>query len=410
MDKLHPGEEVFLLPLSPTIPTENAVEIDIETAPPTRFATTSTSATDLLVTPGTTSIGRRRQTPGTPSDSSACKRSRNPSKWKAKIAKAARDSGQEYINAKGKQVNTRVIGRPCFNCKFKCSSRVNEHHRQAIFAQFWEIKNHSRQWDFITRHTKITDKKKCTTNWESRRKFSRFYFFRIDGREERVCKSMFVQTLGICDFWIRTAARKLGPGGSVSPDKRGTNCKRTNIIHATAKQNVRDHIKCLEKVPSHYCRASSNREYLPAGLNVRKLYKLYIEWFSEQNYDGTVKAATERLYRDIFNKEFNICFYVPKKDQCDQCTKFKNSNSEEQTLLQADYDSHMSNKQAARDLKDQDKKNAKSNKELCVACFDLEKVLNAPQGDTSGFYYKSKLSVFNFTVFDLGICEGHAYV
>jgi hypothetical protein len=65
---------------------------------------------------------------------------------------------------------------------------------------------------------------------------------------------------------------------------------------------------------------------------------------------------------------------------------------------------------AARILKDTDKEMALNDKSVCAACFDLQKVLITPQSEVSTFYYKSKLAMYNFTVYDMGCHEGYGYV
>lgn len=125
-----------------------------------------------------------------------------------------------------------------------------------------------------------------------------------------------------------------------------------------------------------------------------------------------MEKTTERHYRDIFNTEFNIAFFKPKKDQCDLCTQYTNSNITEKETLQQRYDEHLQNKQKVRELKDQDKNRAqqKENNQLRVCCFDLQKVLQTPQAKSSAMYYKRKLSVYNFTIFSIGDREGYCYV
>lgn len=45
-----------------------------------------------------------------------------------------------------------------------------------------------------------------------------------------------------------------------------------------------------------------------------------------------------------------------------------------------------------------------------LAVFDFEKVLHCPHGNVSIFYYKRKLSSFNFTVFDIGKRKALCYM
>ena len=73
-----------------------------------------------------------------------------------------------------------------------------------------------------------------------------------------------------------------------------------------------------------------------------------------------------------------------------------------------EYKTHLVNKKAVDQLKRRDKKSAGPSN--CVACFDLQKVLNCPRSETCEFYYKNKLSVFNFTLFELANLTGHCFV
>lgn len=50
------------------------------------------------------------------------------------------------------------------------------------------------------------------------------------------------------------------------------------------------------------------------------------------------------------------------------------------------------------------------NKECICIIFDLQAVLQTSAGDIAAFYYKSKLSVFNFTVYDVASKEAHCFV
>jgi hypothetical protein len=64
-----------------------------------------------------------------------------------------------------------------------------------------------------------------------------------------------------------------------------------------------------------------------------------------------------------------------------------------------------------RYLKNIDKKNAiDSDGKTLTAVFDFEKVLTCPHGNISIFYYKRKLSCYNFTIFDMGNKKGVCYM
>lgn len=62
-------------------------------------------------------------------------------------------------------------------------------------------------------------------------------------------------------------------------------------------------------------------------------------------------------------------------------------------------------------MKEKDKKDAiKSQGKIITDCFDFQKILNCPHGNVGLFYYKRKLSIHNFTVFDLASQEGFCFM
>lgn len=287
-----------------------------------------------------------------------------------------------------------------------CQDRVSKEQRQKLFSEFWKIENHSRKWDFIGRHVTVMKKKVETTNWESRRSYSHNYCLRFDNTEIKVCKKMFLDTFDISDTWIQTTSKKMGTTGYISADKRGKH-ENHHRMNENVRNSVIEHINMFPRVPSHYVRKESKREYLEERLSIRKMHMMYKTWMT--NNEKT-EIASERQYRQLFNTEFNISFHKTKKDRCDLCESWENANSDEKIILKEKYESHILNKQLIRQQKDLDKKEAQTDKLLCVSCFDLQKVLNVPRGETSAFYYKRALSVFNFTIFDIGNTKDYCYL
>ena len=57
-----------------------------------------------------------------------------------------------------------------------------------------------------------------------------------------------------------------------------------------------------------------------------------------------------------------------------------------------------------------DVKEALNNTHILSVSFDLQKVLNAPQADISSFYYKRKISIYNFSIFDLVSKEAECFL
>ena len=78
--------------------------------------------------------------------------------------------------------------------------------------------------------------------------------------------------------------------------------------------------------------------------------------------------------------------------------------------LEEKYTVHIKNKETSRKIKEEDKEQAKTSQSTCMACFDFQKVLSSPKTEASCLYYKRKLSVFNFTIYDIVLHEGVCYI
>nr|CAI5870557.1 unnamed protein product [Callosobruchus analis] len=74
--------------------------------------------------------------------------------------------------------------------------------------------------------------------------------------------------------------------------------------------------------------------------------------------------------------------------------------------LEAEYQVHLKEAKLARIEEEQDK----NSQNRVVAIFDLQAVLPCPSGQTSAFYYVSKLSVFNLTVCNLKSKQVNCFV
>ncbi|KAJ8930294.1 hypothetical protein NQ314_016913 [Rhamnusium bicolor] len=135
------------------------------------------------------------------------------------------------------------------------------------------------------------------------------------------------------------------------PDFRGKHGKHFKIDEKV-KNGVRDHIKSISRVPSHYCRSGASREYIEGGKSLADIHRDY----EQKCKDDNEPAANYMMYSRIFNEEFNISFYIPKRDQCDVCIEYSNSKDEEKVNLKSNYDLHLNEAKLARMEKEKDKK------------------------------------------------------
>lgn len=110
------------------------------------------------------------------------------------------------------------------------------------------------------------------------------------------------------------------------------------------------------------------------------------------------------------NTHFNLSFHLPKKDTCDQCHTFKQTENPSDDLKE-EYSKHQNSKKVSRTLKNNDKNDAiASNGSIVCATFDFQKVLTCPHGQMSILHYKRKLSCYNFTIYDMAGKQGHCYM
>lgn len=345
------------------------------------------------------------------------KRLSNPDNWQRNKIKRQRNSGKAYTDWKGKERPEKKIKASC-TCRLKCVEKINEERRSVIFKAFWDLKDINRQRDYISKYVqcnrKARNRKRKPEDQEeqdehdnnSRRTFTYIYYLPTEISRVQVCKIYFLNTLGISAQTVRTVFNKMSSAGNVTEDRRGKACKNS-MLDESVKQSVRDHINMFQTIDSHYCRQKTERKYLPPTLNVSKMFTLYEEYCLENN---VIKKATEGMYRHIFTTEFNMSFFLPKKDLCDVCHKYENSLPEGKLIMEEEYQRHIENKSLARNLKNADKEKAKEHASFCAAVFDLQQVLAVPKTEVGVAYYKLKMSTFNFTVFNLASKEAFCYM
>lgn len=224
----------------------------------------------------------------------------------------------------------------------------------------------------------------------------------IDGQKVNVCKTFFLHTLGISEQMVSTALKhKTASGVAIGELRKQPSCK---TLPVSLRNSVHDHIRRFPTIPSHCCRQNSEKEYLEQGLTIAEMYRLYAIDCQEKK----IPVAKQWLYDSIFRTEFNWSFFVPKKDQCDLCEKYKNSNDNERDDVEMAM--HMRNKELAREKKQLDKEKSKIKADFCAACYDLQQILVTPRSMSSQLFYRRKLATYNLTVYDLGRSMGHCYV
>lgn len=166
--------------------------------------------------------------------------------------------------------------------------------------------------------------------------------------------------------------------GILDVDKRGKHGNFGRKVDEATKDTIRTHIKSFPTVPSHYFRANNSRQFIEGSLNISMMYRLYIEMCREQN----IEYAKKNMYQNIFNSEFNISFFKPKKDLCMCCKAFKNLNQSDADKFDVEEDQYNKHQEEKR-LSRQEKEYDTCDKNTIISCFDLQAVLITPRGEVS---------------------------
>lgn len=320
------------------------------------------------------------------------KRVSNPQSWQKNVRKLCRQSGQDYVSSRGKNVPAKSVKtkKDCLkSCKFGCAHIISEDLRKCIHKKYYEL-DQNQKYSFILETSEKTAKKRSTCN-SDRKKFTYIFYFNVKGSYKKVCKPFYLSTLDISQKTVYGAHKRKDPlTGTASSDKRSRHNNHRRISDAQ-RELVRKHIDSFPRVDSHYCRSTSRRQYLDSLLSISKMYELYLE-FSKDLTDQPVKKS---MYTKIFNEEYNLSFHHPKKDRCDLCEEFKIVRQEGTASdeLKQKYENHISEKDAMRHERNKDRMQS----ETPVLCFDLQNIISCPRAEISCFFYLSKLNLYNLT-------------
>lgn len=151
-----------------------------------------------------------------------------PSHSKIYDAKLALNSGQEHVTSKGKLRQARSVKPSCHEKCTRCiSPKLSPQERHSIHREFWDLRDHKKQWEFIKNSVIVSaPRKKFAEGGRGEKHASRIYTFKIKVNQRKVCKTMFKNTLCICDSWIDSALAN-GCDSSDFQDKRGKHTNRT---------------------------------------------------------------------------------------------------------------------------------------------------------------------------------------
>lgn len=323
------------------------------------------------------------------------------------------------MNKRQKQVPGREIGPSC-NCRRKCRDALDGKEMQ-IFNAFWDLADYNKQNIYLFSQMKSVPKKrsypKKTKRNVSSRKVSIQYFVKINGIDVKICKQKFLAVHGLQNSKkrIQLLYEQMSEGVSApKTDKRGKHQNRVNKISDSDLENVRTHIKSIPKYTSHYSRQKNpDKVYIDHDLSISALYHdYYLEWCKDKG----LHPVKESYYRNVFCKEFNIGFKLPKTDTCKTCDflniQIKNavSKGESADRLKTELELHHRRAEALQNSLKYEIANAKQTRDTLVISFDLEQALPVPNLTVGPAFYLRKAWTYNLGIHDCIEDIGYMYM
>ncbi|KAK3924824.1 Halomucin [Frankliniella fusca] len=312
--------------------------------------------------------------------------------------KLLRNSGQEYISAKGKAIPSRVP-KPILQCKrLKCADVITEEDAKTICSEYWAQGSYEKRRLYVASRVEDLPKKRCRTRVDNsgvERKMNCKYFLFVNKEKVQVCRATFLNVLSETDAFVRRVVATKTTSGTVHMDKRGRK-KPKHQLPSLKKQEVLDDIASYPKYISHYCRKQTASKYLPSHLTLEAMHR---------NYKKKVeKPVSYWTYRRVF-KTLNLKFKQPNKDTCAKCDsyvmkiKICADETEKEKLLK-EKELHLRKAESAYSLKRESRKRFEIDESKRVLIFDLEQCLPTPYLKCSEVYYARQLYVFNMTIYD----------
>lgn len=212
---------------------------------------------------------------------------------------------------------------------------------------------------------------------------------KADGVITPVCMKSFQAILKLKRTRIETVMKNHYKTGLAPKEKRGGDNWSSKYVGKT--EAIVTFIKTLECESSHYCRGSSKRQYLKAGLSINKLFRFYN---NQASNDLKVKRT---FFFNVFTTKFNLGFGHPVTDACSFCIQKKlqistEKDEEKRNNLLSEQQIHKLRAKAFFELV-REKEDS-----LITFCFDCQKNLPLPKIPDQICYYKRQLYLYNFTI------------
>ncbi|CAF4857457.1 unnamed protein product [Pieris macdunnoughi] len=326
--------------------------------------------------------------------------------WSSEVNKKNREKGKEYCGKKKvdgewkKNIKKpKKVLKPRCSCKergnsvIQCHS-ISEDDRKILFDKFWKL-----TWDekrvYVDNLVKIvhTNRQRDRKDPQKSKRVNTFIYHLKKGEDMiRVCKTLFLNTLSIGKSCIW--GWKIEVTGKNTDEKLPETPPRKPFDQEI--KMLQEFLDELPKMPSHYCRKRTTQTYIQPDISSKQqLYKIYTDYCASKHK----KALSIATFTNTLTIQ-KIALFKPKKDLCDICNGYKLGHVTKET-----YDDHVNKKNEARMEKESDKE-----KKEFVFSADLQAVLLAPRSNVSSNYYKTKLCVHNWCIYDMKTSDGYCFL
>ena len=201
------------------------------------------------------------------------------------------DGGKAYETYKGEIRAAKTSPNISCRCNLKCSTRLSSTQQHRTFDEFYKLKSHDTQNKYLFGLIKKVQVKRKRIRGESKRNVTYLYHIRLtSGTEVRVCKKAFCEIHGVGRKRIDDLCKKLSAGEMTVTNNRGKHGVRRHAISNEVREKVRDHIASFLRRQSHYSRDDNHkREYLPEGLSIAQMHRLFVAKYEPEADAPTVK-------------------------------------------------------------------------------------------------------------------------
>uniref|UniRef100_A0A2A4J600 DUF7869 domain-containing protein n=1 Tax=Heliothis virescens TaxID=7102 RepID=A0A2A4J600_HELVI len=322
---------------------------------------------------------------------------------------------QDRIKAKK---DKHPMGTPCQDkCIRKCTVNINEEQRQIIWDNYWNL-DIQRRRDFISRNV---ENNRIAIRYSNSTKRNHTYTYRL--LNHRVCKTMFLRTLGYTNDQAVVAVLKANfkmsktPDSakiSAAPDLRGRH-KPKHSFSDEYLNEIDSFIELFHPASSHYrLEHAPNRRYLPTGLTLTQMFQFLKKHLERQNKQPCSWSAFHKRI-----KIKNISTQQPVQDKCPKCEAHdvahpkprlpRDENVTDHLCHECNcefcilFPQHLENKNISRAHMNADSKDAeKMNSGIAIFTVDMQKCITMPQLNNKDFFFSRKLNLFNETFAGIG--------